>query len=59
MQSLSDALLQLVRRYGIKEVSVRQYETVCKKIVYFSSGHSFSVYYDGLKTDYDSFIDSK
>ena len=37
MQSLSDALLQSVRRYGIKEVSMGQYETVCKKIVHFSS----------------------
>lgn len=59
MQSLSDDLLQSVRRYGIREVSVRQYETVCKKIVHFSSGHGFSVYYEGLKTDYDAFIDAK
>ena len=35
MQSLSDALLQSVRRYGIKEVSMGQYEAVCKKIVHF------------------------
>lgn len=39
MQSLSDALLQSVRRYGIKEVSMGQYEAVCKKIVHFSSEH--------------------
>lgn len=35
MQSLSDAFLQSVRRYGIKEVSMGQYEVVCKKIVHF------------------------
>lgn len=59
MQSLSDALLQSVRRYGIKEVSMGQYETVCKKIVRFSSEHGFRTYYQGLKTDYDAFIDAK
>lgn len=59
MQSLSDAFLQSVRRYGIKEVSMGQYEVVCKKIVHFSSEHGFSAYYMGLKTDYDAFIDAK
>ena len=59
MQSLSDALLQSVREYGIKEVSMGQYEAVCKKIVHFSSEHGFSTYYPGLKTDYDAFIDAK
>lgn len=59
MQSLSDALLQSVRRYGIKEVSMGQYETVCKKIVHFSSERGFRTYYQGLKTDYDAFIDAK
>ena len=59
MQSLSDALLQSVRRYGIKEVSMGQYEAVCKKIVHFSSEHGFSTYYPELKTDYDAFIDAK
>lgn len=59
MQSLSDALLQSVRRYGIKEVSMGQYEAVCKKIVHFSSEHGFSTYYPGLKTDFDAFIDAK
>ncbi|MDE5700476.1 MAG: tyrosine-type recombinase/integrase [Lachnospiraceae bacterium] len=59
MQSLSDAFLQSVRRYGIKEVSMGQYEVVCKKIVHFSSGHGFCAYYAGLKTDYDAFIDAK
>lgn len=59
IQSLSDALLQSVRRYGIKEVSMGQYETVCKKIVHFSSEHGFRTYYQGLKTDYDAFIDAK
>lgn len=59
MQSLSDALLQSVRRYGIKEVSMGQYEAVCKKIVRFSSEQGFSTYYEGLKTDYDAFIDAK
>lgn len=59
MQSLSDVLLQSVRRYGIKEVSMRQYEVVCKKIVHFSSAHGFSTYYPGLKADFDAFIDAK
>lgn len=31
MQSLSDALLQSIKEYGIKEASMGQYETVCKK----------------------------
>lgn len=59
MQSLSDALLQSVRVYGIKKVSMEQYEAVCKKIVRFSSEHGSSTYYQGLKGDYDAFIDSK
>ena len=58
MQSLSDALLQSVREYGIKETSMGQYEAVCKKIVHFSSEHGFSTYYPGLKTDYDAFINA-
>ena len=59
MQSLSNALLQSVRRYGIKEVSMGQYEAVCKKIVHFSSEQDFSTYYPELKTDYDALIDAK
>ena len=59
MQSLSDALLQSVRRYGIKEVSMGQYEAVCKKIVHFSSEHGFSTYYPGLKTDFDAKVNDK
>lgn len=36
MQSLSEVFLQSVRNYGIKEVSMEQYEAVCKKIIRFS-----------------------
>ena len=39
IQSLSDVFLQTVREYGIKKVSIAQYETVCKKIVQFSIEH--------------------
>lgn len=59
MQSLSDAFLQSVRKCGIKEISIGQYEAVCRKIVCFSSKNGFHTYYEGLKTDYDAFIDAK
>lgn len=59
MKSLSDSLLQLIREYGIKEVSMGQYETTCKKIVRFALEHGFSSYYQELKADYNAFIDSK
>ena len=59
IQSLSDVFLQTVREYGIKEVSIAQYETVCKKIVQFSIEHGFYVYYPGLQVDYDAFINAK
>ncbi len=32
MQSLSEVLLQSIREYGIEEVSLGQYETVCKRL---------------------------
>lgn len=59
MQHLSDVLLQSIREYGIKEVSMGQYEDVCKKIVRFSLERGFSTYHQELKDDYDAFIDSK
>lgn len=59
IQYLSDVLLQSIRLYGIKETSMGQYETVCKKIVRFSLEHGSCIYYQGLKTDYDAFIDSR
>ena len=59
MQHLSDVLLQSIREYGIKEVSMGQYEDVCKKIVRFSLERGFRTYYQELKDDYDAFIDSK
>lgn len=59
MQSLSDVFLQSVRSYGIKEVSMEQYEAVCKKIIRFSSEKGFRTYYQGLRADYDAWIDEK
>ena len=59
MQSLSDVFLQTVRSYGIKEVSLEQYEAVCKKIIRFSSEKGFCTYYQGLRADYDVWIDEK
>lgn len=59
MQSLSDVFLQTVRSYGIKEVSLEQYEAVCKKIIRFSSEKGFRTYYQGLRADYDAWIDEK
>ena len=59
IQSLSDVFLQTIREYGIKEISIAQYETVCKKIVRFSIEHGFYGYYPGLQADYDAFINAK
>ena len=59
MQSLINALLKSIREYGIKEVSMGQYETVCKKIAHFAAECGFDRYYQGLRTDYDTFIDSQ
>ena len=59
MQSLSEVFLQSVRSYGIKEVSMEQYEAVCKKIIRFSSEKGFRTYYQGLRADYDAWIDEK
>lgn len=59
MQSLGDVFLQSVRSYGIKEVSMEQYEAVCKKIIRFSSEKGFRTYYQGLRADYDAWIDEK
>ena len=33
MQSLSESLIQSIREYGIKEVSMEQYKAVCNKIM--------------------------
>lgn len=57
MQSLINALLKSIREYGIKEVSMGQYETVCRKIAHFAAERGFDRYYQGLRTDYDTFID--
>lgn len=59
MQSLINALLKSIREYGIKEVSMGQYETVCRKIAHFAAERGFDRYYQGLRTDYDTFIDSQ
>lgn len=59
LRSLSDSLLQSVRDYGIKEVSMGQYETVCKKIVRFAAENGSDSYYPGLKDAYDTFVDLK
>ncbi len=37
IKSLCNSLLQSVREYGIKDVSMGQYETVCRKIISFAS----------------------
>ena len=59
MQSLSDSLIQSIREYGIKEVSMEQYKTVCNKIIRFASEKGSDSYYRELKADYDAFIESK
>lgn len=59
MQSLSDLLIQSIREYGIRKVSVGQYKTVCNKIIRFAFEKGCDSYYHELKTDYDAFIESK
>ena len=59
MQSLSDSLIQAIREYGIRKVSVGQYKTVCNKIIRFAFEKGSDSYYHELKTDYDAFIESK
>ncbi len=59
MQSLSDSLIQSIREYGIRKVSVGQYKTVCNKIIRFAFEKGSDSYYHELKTDYDAFIESK
>lgn len=59
MQSLSESLIQSIREYGIKEVSIEQYKAVCNKIIRFASEKGSNSYYHELKTDYDAFIETK
>lgn len=49
IKSLCDSLLQSVREYCIKDVSMGQYETVCRKIINFASEKGVSKYYHGLE----------
>lgn len=59
MQSLSESLIQSIREYGIKEVSMEQYKAVCNKIMRFASEKGSDSYYHELKADYDAFIETK
>lgn len=57
IKSLCDSLLQSVREYGIKDVSMGQYETVCRKIINFASEKGVGKYYHGLQDDFNASVD--
>lgn len=56
LKYLTDILLSSVREYGIKEVSMQQYEVVCRNIIKYSYNQEKNEYYDGLQTEYDMYI---
>lgn len=52
LKYLTDYLLNAVKEYGIKSVSLEQYEVVCRNIIKFAASSGISEYYDGLQDDY-------
>jgi hypothetical protein len=59
LKNLIDSLLNSIRNYGIKEVSMEQYEVTCREIERFAMGKGRTEYYDGLMEDYTSYIESR
>lgn len=56
LKFLTDFILSSVREYGIKEVSMEQYEVVCRNIIRYSTERGKNEYYNGLQDDYNVFI---
>jgi len=52
LKYLTDYLLDAVKEYGIKAVSLEQYEVVCRNIIKFATSSGISEYYDELLDDY-------
>lgn len=59
LNNLINSLLISIRNYGIKEVSMEQYEVTCRDIERFVIGHERTEYYDGLMEDYIAYIESR
>lgn len=59
LKNLIDSLLNSIRNYGIKEVSMEQYEVTCREIERFAMGKGRTEYYDGLLEDYTAYIESR
>lgn len=50
LKPLTDQLMDEVRAYGILEVSLEQYQTVCNSIVRFAQSSQMDSYKDNLDT---------
>ena len=52
LKPLTELLIKEVRLYGILEVSIEQYEIVCKSIVRFADRSGNSMYSPDLMSSY-------
>lgn len=59
LQSTCEQLLEKIRAYGIKEVSIEHYKIVLNKIASFAREVGYASYYPELKEAFDIFIDTK
>lgn len=59
LKPLTELLIKEVRLYGILEVSIEQYEIVCKSIVRFADGSGDSMYSPDLMSSYKEWLDSR
>ena len=56
LTKLISTLLSETRRYGIKEVSMEQYEVVCRRIMKFADTKGVDEYSQGLADEYEAHV---
>ena len=59
LQLLTDRLLEMVREYGILEVSMGQYEVVCRHIIKFAQQKGEYLYSPELMDDFKKHLDQR
>ena len=58
INQLMDALMNAVRQYGIREVSLEQYQAVCSRIRKFAKKYGYDFYTPELMTHFSVYLDS-